>query len=70
MSSYFASENLIHHLKILFILFGHLLTFFKLTFSKIISGTLSVSNTLDPDQAQFSVEPNLGPNCLKKISSR
>ena len=31
---------------------------------KILSGILSVLNSVDPDQAQPFVEPDLGPNCL------
>ena len=37
----------------------HLLTVFsKLIFQKILSGTISISNSLDPDQ-------DLGPNCFQ-----
>ena len=28
-----------------------------------------VSNSLDPDQAQQNVEPDLGPNCLQRLSA-
>ena len=27
-----------------------------------------MSNSLDPDQAQYFVGPNLGPNCLQMLS--
>ena len=38
-------------------------------FSKLISDTLSrVSNSLDPDQDRRCVGPDLGPNCLQKLS--
>ena len=37
-----------------------LLTFFKISLFQII---ISVSNSLDPDQAQCSSGPDLGPNC-------
>ena len=30
---------------------------------------IRVSNGLDPDQDQQSVGPDLGPNCLKRLSS-
>ena len=41
-----------------------------LTFQKNISETLSqVSNCLDPDQGQHSVSPDLGTNCLQKLSA-
>ena len=29
---------------------------------------IRVSNSLDPDQDRHSVGPDLGPNCLKKLS--
>ena len=28
-----------------------------------------MSNSLDPDQAGHSVGPDLGPNCLQKLSA-
>ena len=44
--------------------------FLKLTFLKIISGTLSESpNSLDPDQDRLSVCPDLSPNCLQRLSA-
>ena len=47
-------------------LFCHLLTFF---FSKSsFSNTFRVSNSLDPDQARRIVGPDLGPNCLQRLS--
>ena len=30
---------------------------------------MRVSNSLDPDQAQHSVGPDLGPNCLQKLTA-
>ena len=45
---------------IFFMLFCVLLTFFKIHFFQII---LSVSNSLDQDQAQCSSGPDLDPNC-------
>ena len=30
---------------------------------------IRVSNNLDPDQAGHSVGPDLGPNCLQKLSA-
>ena len=51
-------------------IFYHLLTFSKLTFSKNYFGnTIRVSNGLDPDQAQHSVGPGLGSNCLPRLSA-
>ena len=45
--------------------------FFKLTFSKGKSfrNTIRVSNSLDPDQARRFVRPDLGPNCLQRLSA-
>ena len=44
--------------------------FSKLTFSKnYFRITIRVSNSLDPDQAQHVVGPDLGPNCLQKLSA-
>ena len=30
--------------------------------------TIRVSNSLDPDQARHYVRPDLGPNCLQRLS--
>ena len=39
-------------------------------FSKIsFLNTFKVSNGLDPDQNQRFVSPDLGPNCLQKLSA-
>ena len=44
--------------------------FSKLTFSKnSIRNTISVANSLDPDQARHYVGPDLGPNCLQWLSA-
>ena len=44
--------------------------FFNLIFSqKNLSGISSMSNSLDPDQARHFVGPELGPNCLERLSS-
>ena len=32
-----------------------------------LKNTISVSNNLDPDQAQRFVGPDLGPNCLQRL---
>ena len=43
--------------------------FSKSTFSKnSFKNTIKVSNSLDPDQARHFVGPDLGPNCLQKLS--
>ena len=50
-------------------LFCRLLIFFKKKISKnSFRNTIRMSNSLDPDQAQWSVKPYLGPNCLQKLS--
>ena len=42
--------------------------FSKSTFSKnSYRNTISVSNSLDPDQAWHFVRPDLGPNCLQRL---
>ena len=42
----------------------------KLTFQKILSEKLSrVSNGLDPDQERHCVGPDLGLNCLQRLSA-
>ena len=38
-------------------------------FQKIPSGTPSVSNSLDLDQARHFVGPDLAPNCLQRLSA-
>ena len=46
-------------------LFCYLLIFFKINFFEISSE----SNSLDPDQARRFVGPDLGPNCLQRLSA-
>ena len=47
-----------------------LLTFFKINFSKKkFRNIIRVSNGLDPDQDRHSVGPDLGPNCLQRLSA-
>ena len=42
----------------------------ELTFSKrSFRNTISVANSLDPDQAGRFVVPDLGPNCLQTLSA-
>ena len=44
--------------------------FSKLNFSNNrFRNTIRVSNSLDPDQAQQNVGPDLGPNCLQRSST-
>ena len=38
-------------------------------FRKILLGIPSVSNSLDPDQVRHVVGPDLGPNCLQRLSA-
>ena len=42
----------------------------KLTFSKnSFRNTIKVSNGLDPDEDRHFVGPDLGPNCLQRLSA-
>ena len=51
-------------------LFCRLLIFFKINFWKnSFRNTIRMSNSLDPDQARRIVGPDLGPNCLPKLSA-
>ena len=45
--------------------------FFKLTLKKkkTLQNTIRLSNSLDPDQARCFVGPDLGPNCLHRLSA-
>ena len=44
--------------------------FSKSTFSKnSFRDTIRVANSLDPDQARHFVGPDLGPNCLQRLSA-
>ena len=51
-------------------LYPRVLIFFKINFfEKFFQEYLiRVSNSLDPDQAQHFVGPDLGPNCLQKLA--
>ena len=57
----------------LFVLLGNFSCFFLLIFFKINFFRYSFRNTarvlisLDPDQAQHFVGPDLGPNCLQRL---
>ena len=42
--------------------------FFQNQFFSKNSNTIKVSNSLDPDQARHFVGPDLGPNCLQRLS--
>ena len=48
-----------------FIILCHIFTLWMLDFFNIIQ----VSNSLDPDQAQHFDWPDLGPNCLQRLSA-
>ena len=48
----------------------HLQTFFIIHFFKqSFQNTIRVSSSLDPDHDQHSVCPDLGPNCLHRLSA-
>ena len=38
-------------------------------FTGMIGTTIRVSTSLDPDQVRCSVGPDLGPNCLQRLSA-
>ena len=45
--------------------------FSKSTFLKnSLMNTIRTSNSLDPDQAGHFVRPDLGPNCLQRLSAK
>ena len=48
-----------------------LLTFFQINLFKILSETFAIrmSNSLGPDQDRHYVGPDLGPNCLQRLSA-
>ena len=51
-------------------LFGHLLIFSTSTFFKnSLRIMIRVLNGLDPDPARHFVGPNLGPDCLHRLSA-
>ena len=55
---------------VIFHVFCCLLIFFKvLFFKRFFLGIPSVSNSLDPDQAQHYVKPDLSSNCLQRLSA-
>ena len=41
----------------------------KKKFRNIIRMLITFANSLDPDQARRSVEPDLVPNCLQRLSA-
>ena len=43
--------------------------FFHYHFKQILLGIPSVSNSLDPDQTGHFAGPDLGPNCLQRLSA-
>ena len=50
-------------------MFFFMLTFFyQLSFKNSFRNTIIVSNGLDPDQDRHAVGPDLGSNCLQRLS--
>ena len=48
----------------------HPLIFFKINFlENSFKNTIRVSKSLDPDQARHFVRPDMGPNCLQRLSA-
>ena len=50
-------------------IFCRLLIFSKLTFWFFSRNSIRLSSSLDPDQARHNVWPDLGPNCLQRLSA-
>ena len=64
------SQLTLRLLGIFCMLFCRLMNFPKSTFLKnSFRNTISVSNSLDPDQARHFVRPDLGPKCLQRVSA-
>ena len=70
-SNHVGDTNCYNFLPYWVILFCRLLIFFsKSTFSKnYFRNTIRVSNSLDTDQIRRFVGPNLGPNCLQRLTA-
>ena len=51
-------------------LFAYWLIFHAFLLSKNLSGILVLLHSLDSDQAQHFVRPDLGPNCLQRFGLR
>ena len=50
--------------------FCHPLIFFNINFlENSFKNTIRVSNSLDPDQVRHFVGPDMGPNCLQRLSA-
>ena len=63
-------DQLLDFLISLLVLFHTLLLCHILLFGCwIYFNTIQVSNCLDPDQARHFVGPDLGPNCLQRLSA-
>ena len=60
----------LHVGKFLMLLWSSADFFSKLTYSKnYFINIISMSNSLNPEQDQHSVGPDLGPNCLQRLSA-
>ena len=51
-----------------FLLSAEFYSNFNFSKKKSSRSTIRVTNSLDPDQVQQYVGPDLGPNCLQKLS--
>ena len=60
----FASWEILHALLLSADLFK-----IKFFFNNSFRNTIRVSNSLEPDQARRFFGPDLGPNCLQKVSA-
>ena len=72
MAKFFACWVILHAFvsSVIFVVLCVCLFIFKLPFSKIsFRNTISVSNSLDSNQARRFVGPDLDLNCLQRISA-
>ena len=53
----------------LFLLYAVFFSKLNLIIKIFQSKSISTSNSLDPDQARHFVGPDLGPNCLQRLSA-
>ena len=55
---------------VFFFLFSAVFFYFKINLSEnSFRNATSVTNSFDPDQARRFVGPDLGPNCLQRLSA-
>ena len=63
-------DQLLDLLNIAFIILSHFINMLYFTLWMLdFFNTIGVSNSLDPDQARHFVGPEMGPNCLQRLSA-